>query len=227
MRRLAVAFAVAALSSAALADPIAIKVSGDIIVADYPGTAEQAGNAVANACLERAWKIGPRTPYALECIAPYSNLYLFPNSDEIARFNLVDNGGTTRVQGEGVFVVRNNFGAVRESPGLLRDSVVYLLDEIGAKLQGAHYAGRDLGFRGYDLLGYVVLSVRATSLAADAGLQPKDVIERINGKRIEDGDGLRRQIAKVATGQPIAFIVNRGGTKVNLSMIAPEPIAHD
>jgi len=57
--------------------------------------------------------------------------------------------------------------------------------------------------------GCLVLRVEPGSVAEDAELQPGDVIEEVNRQPVRDNNGLKRELARIGSGQPIVFQVHR------------------
>lgn len=58
--------------------------------------------------------------------------------------------------------------------------------------------------------GCLVLRVEPGSVAEDAELLPGDVIEEVNWHPIRDNNSLKRELARVGSGEPIVFQVHRG-----------------
>ncbi|MFZ4986280.1 MAG: PDZ domain-containing protein, partial [Blastocatellia bacterium] len=55
----------------------------------------------------------------------------------------------------------------------------------------------------------VAVRVEPGSVAEDAELQPGDVIEEVNRQPVRDNNGLKRELARIGSGQPIVFQVHR------------------
>lgn len=66
--------------------------------------------------------------------------------------------------------------------------------------------------------GAVVTDVEARSAAAQAGLQPGDVITKVNGQDVETAADASRQLQRVEGERPALLLVQRGGQEVFLSM---------
>ncbi len=68
-----------------------------------------------------------------------------------------------------------------------------------------------------DARGALVSAVEPGGPAADAGLQPGDVITRIDGQMISEANALRNQIASTRPGSAVALTVIRGGRTETIS----------
>lgn len=67
--------------------------------------------------------------------------------------------------------------------------------------------------------GVMITTVEANSVAANAGLQARDVIVTMNGEKITSSSELRKFLyTKVSTGDEIKMEVNRDGKMINLTV---------
>ncbi len=65
--------------------------------------------------------------------------------------------------------------------------------------------------------GALVETVSEGTPAAKAGLQPEDVIVKVNGRDVEDDVDFRSVVASAAPGETIELVVRRGGKDVRVS----------
>ena len=68
-----------------------------------------------------------------------------------------------------------------------------------------------------DAKGVVVRDVRPDSRAADAGIQPGDIIQEVNRRPVETTDDLRRAV-RAADGKPTLLLVHRDGRDLFLTV---------
>jgi Do/DeqQ family serine protease len=66
--------------------------------------------------------------------------------------------------------------------------------------------------------GVIVLGVMRNSPAAQAGLQPGDVIVRMNGAAVTEADAVQQQVQATPVGEPIQIELNRNGRTLNLAV---------
>jgi serine protease Do len=64
--------------------------------------------------------------------------------------------------------------------------------------------------------GLVVVDVRSSSRAADAGIRPGDVIEEIDRRRVDSGEALREALANGKG--PALVLVHRGDASLYLTL---------
>jgi serine protease Do len=62
----------------------------------------------------------------------------------------------------------------------------------------------------------------APGAAADAGVQPGDVLLQIDGKRVDSAEQLRKLAADLPAGKPVPVLVKRGEFSVFLALRMPE-----
>jgi serine protease Do len=87
--------------------------------------------------------------------------------------------------------------------------------EIGEQLAGYFKLG--------EKRGVLVTSVDADGPAAKAGMKAGDVILRLDGTKIEDGDDLRDAVADAEGGQEVAVTVQRDGRPLDLKVTLAKP----
>jgi len=66
--------------------------------------------------------------------------------------------------------------------------------------------------------GVVVNEVNPSSRAAEAGLQPGDVIQQVNRKAVSDVDDFKQAINSAKTDSPLLLLVNRSGNTLFLAV---------
>ena len=71
-----------------------------------------------------------------------------------------------------------------------------------------------------------VLAVELGSPAAEAGFQPRDLIVAVNGRPIDDGAEVTRMVM-MSAGDPLEFIVQRGGGEVTLTATPVRQLEED
>jgi len=81
-------------------------------------------------------------------------------------------------------------------------------------------------FRLADEGGILVVSVDEDGPAAKAGMKAGDVILKVNGKQIRDGDALRDEVAQLEANKDATVNVQRDGRPVDLTVKVGEPPAH-
>jgi Do/DeqQ family serine protease len=77
-----------------------------------------------------------------------------------------------------------------------------------------HESARRLGVKATS--GLVVVDVRSSSRAADAGIRPGDVIEEIDRRKVDSGEALREALAKGEG--PALVLVHRGDASLYLTL---------
>jgi serine protease Do len=69
--------------------------------------------------------------------------------------------------------------------------------------------------------GAVIVNVQPGSPAAEAGIQPGDVVVRLNGKSVANGEQLKQIASGIVSGKSTTAVIRRGGQTV-LAQIAVE-----
>ena len=92
---------------------------------------------------------------------------------------------------------------------------------IGVQIMNvARESFQDLGLT--ERMGAIVSSVQEGGPAADANMQPGDVIVRYNGNRIEDTEDLQSKVVATRPGTTVPVIVLRAGEEVTLNVTIEE-----
>lgn len=74
--------------------------------------------------------------------------------------------------------------------------------------------------------GVVIIRTVRRSPAAQAGLQPGDVIESINGKAIQTPTQVQQQVDATGVGNPLTIVVNRNGRSQSFTL-KPAPLPNE
>lgn len=74
---------------------------------------------------------------------------------------------------------------------------------------------RQLGLR--ETSGALIARVAPDSPAARAGLQPRDIVRKFNGRKIDDILALRSRVAEAEVGQKVELVVIRDGQELTLT----------
>jgi S1-C subfamily serine protease len=61
-------------------------------------------------------------------------------------------------------------------------------------------------------------AVESGSPAAKAGIQAEDIIESMNGQKIDADHNLGNMIDQLSVGSTITLVINRGGKEITLSV---------
>jgi serine protease Do len=69
--------------------------------------------------------------------------------------------------------------------------------------------------------GVVIVRVENGSIAAEAGIEPGDVVVKLNGKPMDDADKFVRAVERSAAGSVLKLVVLRGGTPTFVVMRKP------
>jgi serine protease Do len=94
---------------------------------------------------------------------------------------------------------------------------------LGFKLQDMTF-GLASALRAPDHAGAIISSVEPSSPAAQASLQPGDVLEQFNGQNLNDARAFMRAIAESPLGKPVRLTVFRAGKRQEVSAtVAPWP----
>jgi serine protease Do len=83
---------------------------------------------------------------------------------------------------------------------------------------------KDSGFLGVTLdmtapTGAVVASVSSGSAAEKAGLKPKDLIRRVDGQDISDGDALIHTLLGYKAGESVKIVLDRDGKQIEVTAV--------
>ena len=76
-----------------------------------------------------------------------------------------------------------------------------------------------------DPIGFIVVEIDNGSPAIKAGLQPGDVIRRINGVALKDPDTMGRLIYEARVGDHLSFEAERDGRKFSGTLVLEERLA--
>jgi serine protease Do len=80
---------------------------------------------------------------------------------------------------------------------------------------------QQLNLKGDVTSGAVIVNVQPGSPAAEAGIQPGDVVVRLNGKSVANGEQLKQIASDIPSGKSTTAVIRRGGQTV-LAQIAVE-----
>jgi S1-C subfamily serine protease len=68
-----------------------------------------------------------------------------------------------------------------------------------------------------DARGLVIMNVDPTGAAAEAGLQPGDVIEQVNRQAVRSAEDLKSAISRAGS-QPLLLLINRRGSSAFVTL---------